>query len=583
MPKSLLKSLAGRLLEPPRQRVKRRRAAKINEEAIRLWDLGDTPAVERLLRKAIEICPTFARAQSNLGMMLWDRSQFDEGMALLRKAVDVDPRYPGARVNLGIALYAAGAVDEGVEQYHEALRLDPGNAAAHLNMLPLLLERCDWDAAESELDLLWSRWQESRSSTVLDCISPFVSLLVRMPQALRLQIARHHSTQFVKHVTPPADMHRAAPRRKQRLRIGYVSADFHNHATAHLAAGLFEQHNRDRFETFAYSLGIDDGSEYRQRLIAGFDHFVEARDLPHHAIARRIADDAIDILVDLKGYTDGSRPDIMALRPAPIQVNYLGYPGTMGANFIDYIVADRTVIPESDASNYSEKVAWMPSSYQVNDRRQRIAERSMQRAEHGLPEGFVFCSFNRHCKIERSLFDTWLRILAKVPGSVLWLQEGPGEQRLRDRAMQQGVDPGRLIFAGILPKPEHLARLRLADLFLDTHTYNAHTTASDALWAGLPLLTCPAGAFAGRVAASLLKAIGLPELITPDLAAYEERAVTFARDATRLRVFAGRIAANRLTQPLFDTDRYARDLERAYQIMWERYASGLATQSFLVA
>lgn len=582
MLKSLIKFLAGRLLEYPLEPVSRLRAARINEKAIRHWDLGDMAAVERLLREAIEICPTFARAHSNLGMVLWDRRQFDPGMTLLRKAVELDPRYAGARVNLGIALYAGGAVDESVEQYREALRLDPDNAAAHLNILPLLLDRCDWDSAEAEVNLLLSRWRETRGAGVLDCISPFVSQLVPVPQEFRLRVARHHSTQVAKHVTPAPGLRRAAPRRQRRLRIGYVSADFHNHATAHLAAGLFEQHDRDRFETFAYSFGIDDGSEYRRRLIAGFDHFLEARTLSHHAIAQCIADDAIDILVDLKGYTEGSRPEIMALRPAPIQVNYLGYPGTMGADFIDYIVADRSVIPESDTAGYTEKVAWMPASYQVNDHRQRIAEGVLRRAEHGLPEGFVFCSFNRHCKIERAMFDVWLRILANSPGSVLWLQDGPGEQRLRARAVRQGVDPGRLIFARTLPKAEHLARLHFADLFLDTHTCNAHTTASDALWAGLPVLTCPAAGFAGRVAASLLKAIGLPELIVPDLGAYEEKAVSFARDPGPLRALAGKVGANRLAMPLFDTSRYTRDLERAYEIMWERHVAGSAPQSFLV-
>lgn len=582
MIKDLLKPLLRHLLEFPFKPIKRTRAVRINEEAIRLWDRGDMAGVERLLREAIEICPTFARAHSNLGTVLYGQNRIDEGMALLRKAIALDPHYAGAHVNLGIALYTGGAIHESVEQYRQALGLDPELPEAHLNILMPLLETCDWDAAEAEVDLLFTRWRETRSPRVLDCISPFVSLLVRIPQEFRLQIARHHSMQALTRAASAPPLRRVASRGHPRLRIGYASADFHNHATAHLATGLFEHHDRTRFETFAYSFGIDDGSEYRRRLVAAFEHFVDVRNLSHHAAAQRMASDAIDILVDLKGYTDGSRPEIMALRPAPIQVNYLGYPGTMGADFIDYIVADRTLIPEADMHGYAEKVVWMPASYQVNDRRQRIADTAMRRAEAGLPEGFVFCSFNTHAKIERSLFDVWLRILANSPGSVLWLLEGAGESRLRARASQRDVDPARLIFAKIVPKPEHLARHRLADLFLDTHTCNAHTAASDALWAGLPLLTCAGTGFAGRVAASLLKSIGLPELIASDLAEYERQAIAFARNPELLQAFADRLEANRLTRSLFDTERFTRDLERAYEIMWQRHVAGAAARTFAV-
>jgi predicted O-linked N-acetylglucosamine transferase (SPINDLY family) len=580
MLKNLLKFLIQYLIERLVRPIKKRRAHRINEEAVRLWDRGDMAGTERLLREAIEMSPTFARACSNLGTVLWGQHRFDDGMALLRKAVELDPRYAGARVNLGVALYMSDATDESVEQFREALRLDPENSAAHLNILMPLLDTCDWDAAEAEVNLLSARWRETRSTAILDCISPFVSLLVPIPQEFRLQIARHHSMQASRRVASAPVLQRAARNTHRRLRIGYLSADLHNHATAHLATGLFEQHDRSRFESFAYSFGADDGSDYRRRLVAAFDHFIDISNASHHEAAQRIANDAIDILIDLKGHTEESRPEIMALRPAPIQVNYLGFPGTMGADFIDYIVADPTVIPVADIHNYTEKIVWMPACYQVNDHRQRIADRVMQRAEFGLPEGFVFCSFNKHFKIERSLFNVWLGILANAQGSVLWLQEGPGEKRLRAHASQRGVDPERLIFARLLPKPEHLARLRLADLFLDTLTYNAHTTASDALWAGLPLLTCPNNGFAGRVAASLLKAIGLPELIAADLAAYERQAIAFARNPEPLRALAGRLEANRLLLPLFDTVRFTRDLERAYETMWERHVAGAAPQAF---
>jgi predicted O-linked N-acetylglucosamine transferase (SPINDLY family) len=536
--------------------------------------------VERLLREALGIWPAYARACSNLGTVLWGQHRREEGMALLRRAVGLDPKYAGGRVNLGIALYMSGAREASVEQYREATRLDPDNTNARLNILMPLLEGCDWAESEAEVDWLLGRWRESRSAMVLDCIAPFMSLLVPLPQEFRLQIARHHSMQALLRVASVPALRRSAPRDGRRLRLGYLTDGFRNHVIAHLATGLFEHHDRSRFEVSAYSIGVDDGSEYRRRLVCAFEHFVDLQDLSHHAAAQRIADDAIDILVDLNGYTEGSRPEILALRPAPIQVSYLGYPGTMGADFIDYIVADATVIPESDMQHYAEQVVWLPASYQVNDRRQRIADTAIRRADFGLPEGFVFCSFNQHVKIERSVFDLWLRILAAAPQSVLWLLEGGGEKRLRERARQQGIDPARLIFARVIAKPDHLARLRFADLFLDTHVYNAHTTASDALWSGIPVLTCSSDGFAGRVAASLLKAVGLPELIAADTEAYAQQAIAFARNPERLRMLARKLEANRLTQPLFDTGRFARDLERAYEAMWARHLQGAVPQAF---
>lgn len=575
----MITSLIDALLRP----LHAYRAARINQEAIRLWDRGEMAAVERLLRKALRICPTYARACSNLGTVLLEQNRQEEGMALLRKAVTLDPAYPGARVNLGIALYLGNAIDESIEQYREALRLDPGNRMARLNILMPLLETCDWDSAAAEVDWLLARWRTQGDATVYDCISPFLSLLVPVPPEFRLDVARHHALQTARRVAAVPGISRAHDHQRQRLRIGYLSDAFRNHATAHLAAGLFEQHDRERFECFAYSFGLDDGSAYRRRLVDAFEHFVDIRDLSHHAAARRIADDAIDILVDLNGYTAGSRPEIAALRPAPVQVNYLGYPGTMGAPFIDYIVADPTVIPETDVGHYSEQVVWMPASYQPNDNRQPIAGRVARRAEWGLPESFVFCAFNQHVKIERAVFDAWLRILSDTPGSVLWLLAGGGEKRLRLRAAQSGVDPARLVFARLLPKPEHLARLGLADLFLDTYTCNAHTTASDALWAGVPVLTRSSPGFAGRVAASLLKAAGLPELIAPDAVTYERQAIALARDPELLRSFANRLKENRAALPLFDTARYTRSLESAYQAMWARHRSGAGPQSFSVS
>jgi protein O-GlcNAc transferase len=302
------------------------------------------------------------------------------------------------------------------------------------------------------------------------------------------------------------------PRAKERIRLGYLSANFHAHPVASLIAGLIEHHDRGRFEVIAYGFDTDDGSAMRCRLVAAFDRFVDISQRPDRDAARLIHADAVDILVDLHGYTPDCRAKILAYRPAPIQVNYLGYPGTMGADFIDYIIADRVVLPPEDQAFFSEQVVYLPDCYQPNDDRREIAERTPTRGECGLPErDFVFCCFNNNYKITPDFFDIWMRLLRSVPDSVLWLYEANllVKANLAREAEARGVAPGRLVFAPKLGPAEHLARQRLADLFLDTLPYNAHTTASDALWVGLPVLTCTGNTFAGRVATSLLRAIGL--------------------------------------------------------------------------
>ena len=556
------------------------RAIARNEEGIRLWLAGDLAGAERAFRRAVDAQPGFAPAYSNLGMVVWDQRRLDEAMQLLTRAVQLDPAHVGARLNLGNALVIGNRMAEGIAQYREVLRLDPGNAPAHGSLVRPLLDICDWEGATALVGELVARWEARADDPVVAGLPPFASLIVPLPPEMRLDVARRYAARVRERAGSPLPAAAArAPR--DRLRIGYASADFHNHATAHLAAGLFERHDRSRFEIVAYSFGIDDGSEYRARLEAAFDRFVDVRHETHRAIAERIAGDAIDILVDMKGYTGESRPEVFALRPAPIQVSYLGYPGSMGAEFIDYIVADRHVIPDADRRWFSERVVRMPWSYQVNDDRQRTADETPSRFACGLPaSGFVFCSFNKQYKIDRALFDAWMRILGAVPGSVLWLLGGHGEKRLRQAAGARGIDPARLVFAGKQPKPEHLARHRLADLFLDTYYVNAHTTAADALWVGLPLLTAQGPSFAGRVAASLLHAVGMPELVAPDLAAYERRAIDLARAPAKLAELRARLDAGRRTAALFDTARFARDVERAYAQMWETRAAGREAGAF---
>jgi predicted O-linked N-acetylglucosamine transferase (SPINDLY family) len=370
-----------------------------------------------------------------------------------------------------------------------------------------------------------------------------------------------------------------------KLRIGYFSAEFHDHATMHLLAGVLECHDRDAFEIHAFSYGPDTEDTMRARIRATVDHFHDCARMSDGAITAMARQAGIDIAVDLNGYTQDARLAPFAARLAPVQISYLGYPGTVGADFLDYIIADATALPMDQQRFYDEKIIHLPDSYQANDDRRAIAPETPSRAEAGLPaKGFVYCCFNNPYKITPEGFASWMRILNAVPDSVLWLltNEAEAMDRLRAVATGQGIDPARLVFAPQLPSAQHLARHRLADLFLDTLPYNAHTTASDALWAGLPVLTQMGQAFAGRVAASLLNAIGMPELITRDTTEYEALAIALGRDPARAAALKAKLAAAIPTAPLFNTPRFTRHLEAAYRLMWQRHAAGLAPEGFAV-
>ncbi|WP_026607134.1 hypothetical protein [Methylocapsa acidiphila] len=362
---------------------------------------------------------------------------------------------------------------------------------------------------------------------------------------------------------------------RPKIRIGYLSCDFHEHATSLLLIEMFEAHDRARFELFAYSYGADDGKSMRPRLAAAFDHFIDIEALSNIDAARAIHADGIDILIDLKGYTLRTRTQILMFGPAPVQVNFLGYPGTLGASICDYIVTDAFLTPAASAADYSESFAYLPHSYQPHGRNAVIGG-APRRSAVGLPEaGFVFCCFNQAYKITPEIFDIWCRLLVEVPDSVLWLlKNDQAEGNLKNEALWRGVTADRLIFAEHLPQSEHLGRLQLADLVLDTSPYNAHTTASDALWANTPIVTCSGDTFPSRVAGSILRAINLGELIAVDLDAYFELALELATKPDRFSAIKAKLSANRLTTPLFDIEAYTRDMEGLYEVMWRRYREG---------
>ncbi len=542
---------------------------------------GRHDVAARHFREVARLAADLAAGHFNLANALDELGDKDGAIASLRRAIAIEPGRIEFQYNLATALRHVGDLEGARDGYEKARQIDPTHLSTMAQLALVRLQLCDWrgiDRLRDDLVRPALATQGARAAT------PFVFLVLPTEISaaeLRRIAANYGAKHAVRQRLPtPKDRHRP------RLRIGYVSADFRNHATAHLVRSLFARHDRAAVEIVGYSLGLSNrDSTYRQVIEQGCDRFVDLGFAQPEAAARQIHQDNIDILVDLKGHTQDNRIGLFAFRPAPVQVTWLGYPGTTGVDFFDYALVDKIVAPEADQPHFSEKLVWLPECYQVNDDTQPVATQTSTRAQCGLPErGFVFCSFNAAYKVEPVIFDVWMRILAQVPDSVLWLFPGslPTQAYLRREAEARGIDPQRLVFAPHRRKDQHLARHGHADLFLDTYFCNAHTTASDSLWAGVPVLTCPGPTFARRVAASLLTAVGLSELIAPDLSAYERRAVALTRDPAALTALRQRLAVARDTGPLFDTTRFARHLERAYRVMWEIYERGETPRGFAV-
>jgi predicted O-linked N-acetylglucosamine transferase (SPINDLY family) len=608
--------------------------------------LGRAPAALLSYGRAIAIAPQFAEAHYNRGVLLQQERQWTDTVASYARAIELKPNYTDAHYNLGVVLQELGRWAAALASYERTIELDAGHARAYSNrgvVLSLMrhsiaalasfdraialeanfanayfnrgntladlkrfpesiasydralalgsdgvglygsrrhakLQVCDWLNHDAETRELTHRIRRSEAAA-----PPFHVLVMSDCGALQRQAAET----WVRRQYPAVS---ALPKlvkypRHDKVRVGYFSADFHDHATMYLMAELFERHDRASFEISAFSYGPESQDAMRTRLQAACASFHDVRRQSDREIALLSRNLQIDIAVDLKGFTQFSRPGIFAHRAAPIQVSYLGYPGTMGADYMDYLVADRTLIPEEHEGHYREKIIFLPNSYQVNDARRVVADRVFSRHELGLPStGFVYCCFNNNFKITPAMFETWMRILQRVAGSVLWLYEDNplAATNLRREAAQRDVDPARLIFAPFMPLPEHLARHRAADLFLDTVPYNAHTTASDALWAGLPVITLCGEAFASRVAASLLNAVRLPELITRTQFDYETLAVELANHPQRLALLEARLANHRLTAPLFDVALFTQHLEAAYQAIYDRHQADLPVDTLVV-
>jgi protein O-GlcNAc transferase len=527
--------------------------------------------------EAARLDPRSATANNNVANVLGELGRNEEALPYLQKVIDANPGLADARHNLGMLLQKLKRHEQAAASLEEALRLAPRAAYTLSSLVWNELAICKWEGLTPHVDALRSQVRRGEIPA-----EPFVLVAVSpSPEEQRLCAQRHVREKLPQR--PP--LWRGSRYRHDRVRLAYLSADYSEHATAYLAAGLFERHDRSRFEVIGVSYGPDDRSPMRQRLMRAFDRFVDVQSRGDEETARLLHEMEVDVAIDLKGYTTGARPEILSYRPAPVQVSYLGFPGTMAAPFIDYIVADRWVLPAEDRLHYTEQVVYLPDSYQVNDAARSVAERTPSRALAGLPrDGFVFCCFNNSYKIMPPVFAVWMKLLREIPQSALWLLEDSGEakRRLQQAAQAAGVDAARLVFAARVAPAEHLARHRRADVFLDTLPYNAHTTASDALWAGLPVLTCVGNTFAGRVAGSLLRAVGLPELVTQTLHDYETLAFKLARSPALLAQIRDRLEHNRATVPLFDLERFRRHLEAAYLTMWETSQRGEPPRGFSV-
>lgn len=557
------------------------------------------------------------------GEAMLKRPWYPEALLCFERLVEAEPNSAYSHYYKGVALQRLGRHKAAIESLRRAAELPPELVEVRHKLSQLLnltgdsvaaAEVCRWILDRNPDDLqatgnlvmanqLLSDWRDSKTLMVAfikACekavkanrpvpLNPSFVQNLPFTQAQMQVISSLHAARTFRDVPALRDRlgftfdGRRRPR--ERLRIGYLSEGFRNFPTSHLIQGLFEKHDRSKVEVVVYSYGPDDGSSYRKHIAETADRFVDLRTLTDPQAAQRIYSDEIDILLDLKGYTSNARPVISALRPAPVQIGYLGFPGTMGYSHLDYILVDRTVVPHELVRFFNEKPVYLPNCYQVTDDRQAIAPETPSRQEHGLPDGaFVFCCFNKPFKLDPATFGRWMQILLQVPDSVLWLirDNGAAVENLRREASERGVDPQRLVFAPSLPKDEHLARHRHADLFLDAQVYNAHTTGTDALWTGLPMVTTPGHTFQSRVAASLLANAGLPELIAPDPERFVALAVGLARDPEALARVREKLRQNLKSCPLFDTAHFARGLELVYRRIWDRYCSGEAPQQIAI-
>ena len=554
-------------------------AKAYNNMAIALNAKGDPEAAVECCKQALKIEPDNADAYNNMGIALNDKGDSEAAVASYKQALNIKPDDAEVYNNMGVALVAQGALDAGIKSYEMALKIKPDYQDARVNKLKQQSRICDWTALEQDRDLI------TKLGISTESISPFSILpLEDCPERHRVRSEILTKKLYgYKTPLPPAVR---PPQKPQRLRIGYFSADFREHPVAYLMAKVLEMHDRNRFEVYGYSIGPATDDDMRKRLIKAFNVFVDVHEMNDQDVALLARQDKIDIAIDLTGYTKNYRASIFAYRAAPVQINYLGYPGTMGADFIDYIIADQTLIPMDSQKFYSEKPIYLPHHYQAQDNTLSISDDTPSRLDLGLPDkGFVFCAINNSYKIRVTEFDVWMRLLGHVDGSVLWLLESNKwvKDNLLKEAHLRGISADRLVFAKKVSHEKYLAQFRQADLYLDTFNYNAGATASNALWAGLPVLTKLGESYTARMAGSLLASIGLSELITHSAAGYEKLALALATNPERLAKIRQTLVDNRLSTPLFDTALFTKHLENGYQQVYQRYYDSKLPEAIFVS
>ena len=549
-----------------------------NNLALCLHKQGDLDGAIKAYKKVIIIKPDHFEAYNNLGVILQARGELVDAITAFQKALLIKPTLFSSLANLGNIFKELGRLDEAIEVYKKAILINPGNDLLIITKIFLQTVICDWETLEKDIKLI-DRLGMSQIS-----IAPWLALsLEDNPLNHRKRSEIYAKSIFQNKPILSSEI----PKRikTKPIKIGYFSADFHEYPGMYLMIGILETHNRNDFEIYAFSYGPDKNDEMRKRIINAVDHFVDIKNLSDLKVKSICQQENIDIAIHRNGYTKTHRSKLFSLRIAPIQINYLGYPGTLGTNYIDYIIADPTIIPQEYRDCYTEEIIYMPHCYQPNDNKRLISKKAMTKLDMGLPEdSFVFCSFNNNYKITKVEFNIWMRLLKEIEGSVLWLFKSNkwAEANLKKEAFNNGVDASRLIFAEKLPHDEHLARHKFADLFIDTFNYNAHTTASDALWAGLPVVTKIGKGFPARVAGSLLKAVGLPELITENEKEYEALILDLASNSDKLLKIKEKLRVNRLSQPLFDTELYTKNLEKAYLQVYKNYIDGKSPQTIYV-
>lgn len=539
-----------------------------------LIDLRQMDEAEKVLRQALILDPANGEAANNLGTVVEERGNYQEALTLYRIATECKPDLADGWFNLGNTYEKVGDLIAARNAMQRCLALRPASSRTLSALIAVRRKLCDWDDIDDQVDLLRTLINQPLFlQDTEDIPSPFGVLSLMLSPEDHLRVAKVHSEIIARKVLPLASeigTWQPASATVNRIRIGYLSPDFREHPIAQLMAGVIESHNREKFEVSCWSLGVNDNSAFRERILKGSDRFEDISTASIAQSVRMMRAANLDIVVDLAGYTAHARPEVLALRVAPVQVNYLGYPGSMGASFMDYILVDPVLVREGDEQYYSEKIIRLPDCYQANDNRAVIDQTPIRRADHGLPDNtFVFCSFSMNYKIDASVLDAWAKILRSVPNSVLWLYrtDKPAAENILQEAVKRGIESERIIFTDRMPKSKHLARHRLADLFLDTFAYGAHTTASDALWAGLPVLTLRGDTFARRVGASIVKAAMMPELVTETIDEYIAKAIEIARTPSTSVNLKGRLKGSLPHCPLFSTSTFTRQLEMVYYKM----------------